>query len=111
MEEIYLPVLSHFENDNFWTASVDRMRYKVVPEEENLVAEVWEGPWEYAFSTVEEKQYFPMSEDGLVQLARWAGSWAEQMNARPARTLEETIAMRDAVMTRKKEEAQKNEAE
>ena len=29
-EELFLPVLSHFENGNFWTASGGALRYKVV---------------------------------------------------------------------------------
>ena len=32
MDELFLPVLSHFENGNFWTASGGRMRYRVDPE-------------------------------------------------------------------------------
>ena len=41
-----------------------RMRYRVVPEEENLTAEVWEGPWGYELSTVEEKRWFPLDGEG-----------------------------------------------
>ena len=54
-EELFLPVLSHFENGNFWTASGGALRYKVVPdtgESPRLTAEVWEGPWRYQDSTV-----------------------------------------------------------
>ena len=87
MEAFFLPVLSHFQNENFWTASAGRMRYQVTPEEENLAAEVWEGPWGYAFSTVEEKRYFPLSEEGLKEIACWAEEWSARINARPARTL------------------------
>lgn len=104
MEECFLPVLSHFKNGNFWTASMGRMRYRVVPEEENLTAEVWEGPWGYELSTVEEKRWFPLDGEGLEQLRAWALAWGEQINARPVRTLAETIAMRDAVRAGKQEE-------
>ena len=101
MEAFFLPVLSHFQNENFWTASAGRMRYQVTPEEENLAAEVWEGPWGYAFSTVEEKRYFPMTAQGLEELRAWGIAWAEQINARPPRTLEKTLAMRAAALERK----------
>ena len=104
MAELYLPVLSHFQNGNFWTASDGRMRYRVDPEEDNLAAQVWEGPWGYEFSTVEEKRYFPLSEEGLKEIAGWAEEWSARINARPARTLEETIAMRDAVLRQKEAE-------
>ena len=45
MEELFLPVLSHFQNGNFWTASGGRMQCRVDPGEEALTAQVWEGPW------------------------------------------------------------------
>ena len=70
-EELFLPVLSHFENGNFWTASGGALRYKVVPdtgESPRLTAEVWEGPWRYQDSTVEETKEFPLSEEGLEEL-------------------------------------------
>ena len=87
-EELFLPVLSHFENGNFWTASGGALRYKVVPdtgESPRLTAEVWEGPWRYQDSTVEETKEFPLSEEGRTE-----------MNARPKKTLEETLAARAA---------------
>ena len=50
-QDLFLPVLSHFENDNFWTASAGRMCYRVDPVKggedtpPSLSAQVWEGPW------------------------------------------------------------------
>lgn len=93
-EELFLPVLSHFENGNFWTASGGMLRYKIVPGEEGLTAEVWEGPWSYKFSRVEETRLFPLSEEGLGELRRWLLDWQAQMDARPKKTLAETIANR-----------------
>ena len=98
-EELFLPVLSHFENGNFWTASGGALRYKVVPdtgESPRLTAEVWEGPWRYQDSTVEETQEFPLSEEGLEELRGWLARWRTEMNARPKKTLEETLAARAA---------------
>ena len=91
-EELFLPVLSHFENGNFWTASGGALRYKVVPdtgESPRLTAEVWEGPWRYQDSTVEETKEFPLSEEGLEELRGWLARWRTEMNARPKKTLEE----------------------
>ncbi len=85
-EELFLPVLSHFENGNFWTASGGALRYKVVPdtgESPRLTAEVWEGPWRYQDSTVEETKEFPLSEEGLEELRGWLARWRTEMNARP----------------------------
>ena len=101
-EAIFLPVLSHFENDNFWTASGGRMRYRVDPvkgDEEHppfLTAQVWEGPWRLQDSTVEETKSFPMTEEGLEELRAWVLAWQQTINARPERSLAETIQARDA---------------
>lgn len=101
-DTMFLPVLSHFENDNFWTASAGRMRYRVDPVkggEENppsLTAQVWEGPWRLQDSTVEETTSFPMTEEGLEELRSWAMVWQETINARPPRSLKETLQARDA---------------
>ena len=68
MEDFFLPVLSHFQNENFWTASAGALRYRVTPREEGLAAEVWEGPWRYEDSRVEETRTFPLSDEGLEEL-------------------------------------------
>lgn len=109
-EELFLPVLSHFENGNFWTASGGRMRYRVDPVKEEdvwstLKAQVWEGPWNLDDSTVEETVTFPLSEEGLDQVRAWALGWQERINARPAKTLAETIQARDALRQAKLEQA------
>ncbi len=101
MDEFFLPVLAHFQNGNFWTASDGRMRYQVTPQEETLTAEVWEGPWNYRDSQVEEERSFPMSEEGLTGLQAWLAGWREEISARPARSLEETLRMRDARRARR----------
>ena len=95
MPELFLPVLSHFQNENPWSASMGRLRYRILPtvaENEadcHLTVEVWEGPWSYEFSTVEETKAFPLSEDGLDALRAWIVQWAETVNARPRRTMAE----------------------
>ena len=70
MEDFFLPVLSHFQNENFWTASAGALRYRVTPREEGLAAEVWEGPWRYEDSRVEETRTFPLSDEGLEESIR-----------------------------------------
>lgn len=102
MAELFLPVLSHFENNNPWSASAGRLRFRILPtvsdtpEESILTAEVWEGPWAYEFSQVEETKTFPLSESGLAELPAWLENWRRNMEARPQRTLAENIARRDA---------------
>ena len=101
MAELFLPVLSHFQNENPWTSGIGRLRCRILPtvgKEEGdggiLTAEVWEGPWAYEFSTVEETKTFPLSQEGLEGLREWLTGWGETVNARPERTLEENIARR-----------------
>ena len=99
-QELCLPVLSHFENGNFWTASGGRMRYQVLPDTEaeppQLTVEVWEGPWCRRDSRVEEQTRFPMSEEGLQALRAFLLDWQEKIAARPERSLEECLRLRDA---------------
>ena len=101
-QDLFLLVLSHFENDNFWTASAGRMRYRVDPVKggedtpPSLSAQVWEGPWRLQDSTVEETTAFPMTEEGLEGLRGWVLAWQEKINARPPRSMAETIQARDA---------------
>lgn len=105
MSEVFLPVLAQFEEDNLWTASADRFRYKVVPDVENRVlhCEGWEGPWAYEFSEIEIRDAFPLSEEGLEQLRCWVQRWAAEINARPTRTMAEDLERREAVLARQAE--------
>lgn len=112
-EELFLPVLSHFENGNFWTASGGALRYRVEPdtgETPRLTAQVWEGPWSLRDSRVEETQEFPLTEEGLEALRAWLLRWRETMNARPKKTLAETIAARDARRAEIQKEKEETEA-
>ena len=101
MPDMFFPVLSHFQNGNPWSASLGRLRFRIIPSGEDknaiLTAQVWEGPWAFEFSSVEEEKVFPLTQEGLDQLPVWLGEWGETVNARPPRTLEENIARKDAV--------------
>lgn len=100
MDELFLPVLSHFFNGNPWTASDGRTRFRIVPtlgqEEKDciLTAQVWEGPWAFEFSTVEEEKIFPLSEAGLKVMRAWLNQWRTTINRRPHRTMAEDYERR-----------------
>lgn len=94
MEQLYLPVVSHFQNQNIWTASIGALSYKVTPAEETLQVETWRGPWCYELSQVEERAEFPLTEEGIGALRNWLVDRGEAMNARPKETLEESCARR-----------------
>lgn len=97
MPDFFLPVLSHFQNENPWSASAGRMRYRILPapapepeaETGTLTVQVWEGPWAYEFSTVEETKTFPLNQEGLDALPQWLTQWADTINARPKRSMAE----------------------
>ena len=76
-EELFLPVLSHFENGNFWTASGGALRYKVVPdtgESPGLTAEVWEGPGAIRTAQWRRQRNFPSVRRGWRSCgAGWPG--------------------------------------
>ena len=101
----YLPVLSHFENGNFWTGSAGRLCYRLEPSErpdedhppERVTGQVWEGPWRQADSVQLESRVFPLSEAGLEAVTVWLEGWAAEVNARPAPSLAESLAARAAV--------------
>lgn len=95
MAELYLPVLSHFQNQNTWIASDKRLRFKVTPGEEGLSAEIWEGPWAYDLSRVEETCVFPMEDEGIDALRLWLLEKAAEVNKRPKRTLADELARRE----------------
>ncbi len=94
MGELYLPVLSHFQNENVWTASIGRLHFKVTPGESGLTAEIWEGPWSYDLSAVEWQEVFPLEEGGIGALRTWLAARAEEVNARPGRSFEENLSRR-----------------
>lgn len=96
---MFLPVLSHFQNDNPWSASAGRASYRIRPtaeEEGRLTVEMWEGPWAYEFSTVEWTETFPLSEEGLTAVREWIEVHQAEINARPRRSMEEDLQRRRA---------------
>lgn len=104
MAEYFMPVLSHFQNENPWSACVGRLQYwitPVIPKDENkkpvfdgatLAVQVWEGPWERELSTMEETKTFPLTDEGIAAIPAYLETWRKTIQARPQRTLEENIA-------------------
>ncbi len=81
---IYLPTLHTFAMNNIFTGSHGKLRFRIVPKVEKLpgskevdmenstiACEYWYGDLCYEKSTVEEKQVFPMTEDGRVAMKAW----------------------------------------
>ena len=83
MADLYLPTLHWFAMKNPFTGSCGAFRFRVVPkvtmatakevdfENSTLEAEFWHGPFCYEKSTVEEKQSFPLTEEGKAAMKAW----------------------------------------
>ena len=83
MADLYLPNLHWFAMKNPFTGSCGGFRFRIVPkvtmatdkevdfESSTMEAEFWHGPFCYEKSTVEEKQTFPMNEEGRQAMKAW----------------------------------------
>lgn len=87
-EDLFLPTLHTFENNNVFTGSWGNLRYKVTPiivmatpkevnlDESLMKAEYWHGPFCYEKSEIEAVQEFPMSPEGRENMKQWFKSHA-----------------------------------
>ncbi|HIT34482.1 MAG TPA: hypothetical protein IAC31_07675 [Candidatus Faecousia intestinigallinarum] len=83
MPKIFIPTLHTFAMNNIFTGSCGAFRFRAAPqvvmktpkevdmESSSIVAECWHGPWCYEKSTMEDRQEFPMSEEGRQALLQW----------------------------------------
>ena len=83
MQELFLPVLHSFENNNIFTGSFGALRFRIVPaitmktpkevdfDASSMTAEVWHGAFCYKKSTMEDEKTFPLSHEGLEAMRTW----------------------------------------
>jgi len=83
MEDLFLPTLHTFENNNVFTGSWDMLRFKITPsitmktpkevdmEASSMKAEYWHGLFCYEKSEIEAEQVFPLSEEGREAMRQW----------------------------------------
>ena len=83
MEDLFLPTLHTFENNNIFTGSWGNLRFKITPSivmkppkevdmgQGSMKAEVWHGPLCYEKSDIEADQVFPLSTEGREAMHRW----------------------------------------
>ena len=83
MQDLFLPTLHTFENNNVFTGSWGNLRFKITPsitmktpkevdmERSSIFAQFWHGPLCYEKSRMEGEQTFPMSEEGRAALKAW----------------------------------------
>ena len=83
MQELFLPTVHTFENDNIFTGSYGALRFKITPtivkktpkevdlEQSTMRAEAWHGELCYEKSEIEASAVFPISAEGREALLRW----------------------------------------
>lgn len=86
MASIFLPTLHTFAMDNVFTGSLGLLRFRAKPnvvmatakevdfEKSDIYVEYWHGLYCYELSEMEGSRSFPMSEEGLEDMARWLES-------------------------------------
>ena len=83
MEDLFIPTLHTFENNNVFTGSWGMLRFKITPaitmktpkevdmEASSMKAEYWHGLFCYEKSEIEEERVFPLSEEGRDEMYCW----------------------------------------
>lgn len=83
MEDLFIPTLHTFENNNVFTGSWGLLRFKITPditmrtpkevdmESSSMKAECWHGLYCYEKSEIEAEQVFPLSVQGRQDLYDW----------------------------------------
>ena len=83
MEELFLPVLHSFENNNVFTGSLGLLRFKITPQitmktpkevdfaASSIRAEYWHGLCCYEKSQMEDEKVFPLSEPARQEMYNW----------------------------------------
>lgn len=83
MEELFIPTLHTFENNNVFTGSFGLLRFKITPqitmktpkevdmEASSMKAEYWHGLYRYECSDIEGEQIFQLSPSGREEMLLW----------------------------------------
>ena len=70
-QELFLPTLSSMQYGNVWTGSLGNTRWRIVPAEGEMAAELWYGPLCYELSEIAHTAGFPITQEGIEQLRAW----------------------------------------
>ena len=83
MQDLFLPTLHTFENNNIFTGSWGNLRFKITPsivmrtpkevdmEASSMKAEYWHGLFCYEKSEILGEEVFPLSEEGKHAMYLW----------------------------------------
>lgn len=73
MENLYVPNLTSFVNDNIYYGSCQNFRFKLSPDlsAQEIHAEYWYGPLCYEQSEMAGDRIFPLTKEGVADMAQW----------------------------------------
>ena len=76
MNEIFVPTLHSFENENTFTGSFGLLRFKLIPDldQSKIIAKIWHGIFCFEKSEVEDVAEFPMTQEGRTALLDYLNS-------------------------------------
>ena len=66
-----LPGLLYFQNGGVYKGSAKGIRYKIGPEDDNLVVEIWLEPYCYEKAEILERAEFNLSDSGRSEMVEW----------------------------------------
>lgn len=66
-----IPAIYYFESGNIFTGSKKTLNFKIIPDKENLVIQIWHGFICSELAEIEETQTFEMSETGHQAMLNW----------------------------------------
>ena len=83
MEDLFIPTLHTFENNNIFTGSYGLLRFKITPEitmktpkevdmdASSMKVVCWLGLYRYEISLLEGERIFPLSTQGREDMILW----------------------------------------
>ena len=86
MNSIEIPTMLFWENGNSWYGSLDNARFFIRPEaqegseEKQLTVQLWRGPLSMELSEILAAAAFPITEEGLAQVAAWLEVQSAELN-------------------------------
>lgn len=96
MNDILIPTLLFWQNNNTWYGSKGQARFFIQPVtapppegegsepfEPHLAVELWRGPLNKRLSQMLTSATFPLTAQGLEQTTAWLEDQARQLNAAP----------------------------
>lgn len=86
MSRIEIPTLLFWENSNHWYGSLGNTRFFIQPEvlegaeKKRLSVQVWKGPLSMDLSEIIATAAFPVTDEGLAQIATWLEERAAEIH-------------------------------